>query len=165
MRSIVYALTVAASTVIVKAATLNDVCTTAYVQASLPADGFYQGISLNAASVTANPVTNASASGSVFFPDATFDYCNVTLSYSHNGMSDKVNLEFWFPTPANFQNRWLSTGGGGYAINSGAMSLPGGISYGAAAGITDGGFGGVNTQFDSVFFLANGTINYPALYI
>ncbi len=48
--------------------------------------------------------------------------------------------------------------------NSGNGSLPGGTIYGAAAGLTDGGFGSFSNQLDSVFPLANGTANWPAIY-
>ncbi|KAJ5343698.1 putative tannase [Penicillium brevicompactum] len=147
------------------ASTLKDVCTTTHAKSALPKSGFVNGISIKSTTITASPVYNASVSGQVFFPDATFDYCNVTFAYSHTGRDDQVQLELWLPSPDKFQNRWLSTGGGGYAINSGSNSLPGGIIYGAAAGITDGGFGGFDAQLDEVFLLANGTINRDALYM
>jgi len=86
--------------------------------------------------------------------DATFDFCNVTFAYSHNGRDDQVFLNFWLPSPANFRNRYLSAGGG-LAINSGLTtsgSLPGGTQYGAVSGLTDGGFGSFTNQFDNVSF-------------
>lgn len=101
----------------------------------------------------------------MFFPDATYDYCNVTFSYAHNGRGDNVNLQYWLPSPTNFQKRFLATGGMAYAINGGTGSLPGGVMYGAVAGITDGGFGGFDNSLDTVFLFANGTINYEALYM
>ncbi|CAI7605219.1 unnamed protein product [Penicillium palitans] len=45
------------------------------------------------------------------------------------------------------------------------MSAPGGVMYGAASGFTDGGFGSMDTDFDSVFLLSNGTINWPIVYM
>lgn len=99
-----------------QAASLADVCTTSYVAAHLPASGFYDdyALSVDESSVTANPVYNYSVGAvySNFFPAATFDYCNVSFTYSHEGRDDSVLLTLWLPTPANFQNRWLSTGGG-----------------------------------------------------
>lgn len=151
------------------AATLDDVCTTDYVAAHLPADGFYDdyALTMDASSVTANPVTNFSvdATYSVFFPSATFDYCNVTFAYSHDGRNDSVVLTLWLPTPDNFQNRFLSTGGGGYAINSQLRSLPGGVMYGAAAGQTDGGFGAYATDAISTFLVENGTVDWQNIYM
>ncbi|CRG83536.1 hypothetical protein PISL3812_00888 [Talaromyces islandicus] len=143
---------------------LSDICTTSVVQASLPTD-IIQGITLDDASVTTNIVTDSSVS-SDFFPDAVIDFCNVTFAYSHDERTDdRVLLEIWLPAPSKFQNRWLSTGGGGYAINSGDSSLPGGIIYGAAVGMTDGGFGGFSTNADAAMLLVNGTLNYETLYM
>lgn len=151
------------------AATLDDVCTTDYVAAHLPADGFYDdfALSMDASSVTANPVLNYSvgATTSVFFPAATFDYCNVTFRYTHDGRDDSVLLTLWLPTPDNFKNRFLSTGGGGYAINSQTGSLPGGVMYGAAAGQTDGGFGTYQTDAIDTFLVQNGTIDWQNIYM
>lgn len=95
-----------------RAASLADVCTPSYAAAHLPASGSYDGYSLtvDASSVTANPVYNQSAK-SHSFPAASFDYCNVTFTYSHDGRDDSVLLTLWLPAPENFQNRWLTTGG------------------------------------------------------
>ena len=139
-------LSAAATVGVARAASLASVCTTSYVVSALPTDLF--GMTIDSTSVTAAAVYNASSSGSLMFPDATFDYCNITMAYSHNGRDDQVLLNFWTPSPENFQNRWLSTGGGGLAINSGVTtsgSLPGGVQYGAVSGLTDGGFGGFTT--------------------
>lgn len=169
MRSSTLAVTVAASAGIVNAAassTLSDICTTSYIQQSLPDPATIGlAVTLDSASVTANAVSNATTTGNVFFPDATISYCNVTFTYSHTGREDSVLVQYWLPAPANFQGRYLSTGGGGYAINSQDQSLPGGIIYGASAGITDGGFGGFTNNFDTAFPLANGTANYDSLFM
>lgn len=114
----------------------------------LPAPGFYQALSLDAFSVTANPVTQASVVNNAFLPDATFDYCDVSFSYSHDGLEDEDALTYWLPTPSKFQTRFVATGGGGYAINSSNQSFPGGIIYGAVAGLTDAGFG--NAQSNTI---------------
>ena len=145
------------------AGSLANVCTIDYAKAALPANP--TGITIDASSVTVDAVTNASVSGATFYPDATFEYCNVTFAYSHNGRNDQVLLTYWMPPPASFQNRYLSTGGGAYTITSGSTSLPGGLIYGAAAGTTDGGFGGFSASFDTFFLLANGTIDYENLYM
>lgn len=163
-KAVAFAAITYASTVY--AAPLKDVCTVAYAQAALPASNFIQGITLDPSSVTTNVVYNASTpTDGTFFPAATFSYCNVTLAYSHDGRGDQVLVQYWMPDPAEFKNRYLSTGGGGYAINSGDESLPGGVMYGAVAGKTDGGFGGFTTQADVAMLLANGTLNYEALYM
>ncbi|KAH8657928.1 feruloyl esterase-like protein B precursor [Xylariales sp. PMI_506] len=145
-------------------ASLADVCTPTYVADHLPEAGFYNGLTIDSSSVTANPVTNASVTGNVFYPDSTFDYCNVTFTYSHDGLDDEVVLTVWLPAPENFQNRFLATGGGGYAINSGTQSLPGGIIYGAAASQTDGGFGADAGNTIATFLYENGTENWHNIY-
>lgn len=146
----------------VSASTLNSLCSPKYVANVLPTSDFGLGISV-ASNVTAAPVYNYTTSEQVFFPGSTIDFCNVTLSYSHNGLDDKVLLEIWLPAPEKFGKRWLTTGGGGYAINSNENDLPGGVMYGAAAGITDGGFGGFDVDLDSVQPIANGTSNLQAI--
>lgn len=169
MRSTAWLLTAAASISLVESKlhpTLEEVCTVPYLKSSLPPlIAFIPGVTLDPSSITVNVVTNTSYT-SDFYPTATIDYCNVTLAYSHNGRTgDQVLVEYWFPAPDKFENRYLSTGGGGYAINSGSQSLPGGILYGAVSGMTDGGFGSFSTNADAVMLLANGTLNYEALYM
>ncbi|KAJ5748203.1 tannase subunit [Penicillium nucicola] len=155
---------VLASIALAQATTLGDVCTTAQAKASIPKNGLLSGINVTNSVITANPVYNVSVSDEVYYPDATFDYCNVTMTYSHDGKDDEILLNFWLPAPNKFENRWVSTGGFGFAINVEA-TLPGGVIYGAATGRTDGGFGGFDTSFDDVFPLVNGTSNYEALYM
>lgn len=163
----------AALTSLANALSLSELCTNSYIQAHFPAIDFYDGITLDSASINATAVYNASATGNVFYPDVTsFDYCGVTFSYSHNGRDDVVDLTYWLPTPEKFQNRYLATGGGGYAINSGTgtgpdsmSSLPGGLEFGAVAGLTDGGFGIFQDQAIEDFLLANGTLNWENIYM
>jgi tannase len=147
------------------AASLASVCRTSYVTSVLPIDGTLNGITIDTTSVTANAVYNESHTGGTFFPDSTIDYCNVTFKYSHNGLGDSVILGYYMPAPSSYKSRFLATGGGAYAIQSGSMSAPGGVMYGAASGYTDGGFGGLSVNFDEVFLLANGTINWPIVYM
>lgn len=154
---------------VTQAITLGDVCTVSYVASHLPASGFYDdfAINVNADSVTANPVTNYTVGpvDSPMFPAASFDYCNVTFTYSHDGLDDAVLLTFWLPAPDAFQNRYLATGGGGYAINSRLGSLPGGVMYGAVASQTDGGFGESQTNAIDTFLVQNGTIDWQNIYM
>ncbi|CAJ2513844.1 Uu.00g019630.m01.CDS01 [Anthostomella pinea] len=145
--------------------TLAIVCTDAYARAALPADNVCPGIIIDHSSISTGAFYGVSFTGQYNYPDATFNYCNVTFAYSHNGRNDRVLVTYWLPAPADFQARFLSTGGGGWAINEGNNSVAGGIAYGAAAGLTDGGFGSFDNAFDDVFPLANGTINWPPLYM
>lgn len=140
------ALAIAATATVVQASlSLSDVCTDSYVEARLPADP--AGLTIDRTSVTANAYYNYSVSDEDNYPDATFSFCNVTFAYSHDGRDDQVLVRYWLPAPADFQGRYLSTGGFAYAINQGTDGLPGGVSYGAVAGETDGGFGSFDTDF------------------
>lgn len=149
-----------------QATTLQEICNVSYVQAALPAADAFPGITINASSVSTAVTVNSSIAKSDWNNAATISYCNVTLAYSHNGVDDDVvHVSYWVPAPSNFQKRYLSTGGGGLAINSGRNYIPLGIIHGAVSGINDGGFGSYNTQWDRVFLLANGTINWQSVYM
>ncbi|KAK8150421.1 hypothetical protein G3M48_002162 [Beauveria asiatica] len=149
-----------------QAATLQDICNVSYVQDALLAIDAFPGITIDPSSVSTAVTVNSSIAQSDWHNAATIRYCNVTFAYSHNGIADHlVHVSYWIPAPSEFRNRYLSTGGGGLAINSGSSSLPIGIVNGAVSGITDGGFGSFNTQWDSVFLLANGTINWQSVYM
>lgn len=146
------------------ASSLASVCTTTRALASLPHDA-YEGITIDESSISANAFYNVSISD-VMYPDAVISYCNVTFAYSHNGRAgDSVLVTYWLPAPDKFEHRFLATGGGGLAINSGSTSVAGAIPYGAASGLTDGGFGSFDTQWDAVFLLANGTVNWQSVYM
>ncbi len=150
----------------VHAATLQEICSDSYVRAALPAADAFPGITINSSSVSTNITVNSSIAQSDWHNAATISYCNVTFAYSHNGIADDiVHVSYWVPAPSDFQNRYLSTGGGGLAINSGSSYIRMGITHGAVSGMTDGGFGSFNTQWNSAFLLANGTINWQSVYM
>ncbi|PYI04447.1 tannase and feruloyl esterase [Aspergillus sclerotiicarbonarius CBS 121057] len=149
-----------------RAASLTDICTDAYIKAALPAAGTFQGISMVPSSVSTSIQSNVSVSSNDFFPAATLNYCDVTFNYTHTGRGDRVALTYWLPAPADFKNRFLTTGGEAYNINEGtgtSGSLPGGVMYGAVAGLTDGGFNG--ESFDDVFLLANSTVDWQNTFM
>ncbi|KAI9927598.1 hypothetical protein MW887_003218 [Aspergillus wentii] len=144
-------------------ASLTDICTVSSIQKALPSN-ILPGLTIDPSSLTTSVNTNSTVSSNDY-PTAIIDYCAVTFAYSHAGLNDSVLVQYWLPAPDDFKNRYLSTGGGGYAINSGNRSLPAGVQYGAVSGMTDGGFGSFDTQFDAVSLLANGTLNWPAVYM
>lgn len=76
-----------------------------------------------------------------------------------------MHVSYLLPAPDKFEGRYVSTGGGGLAINSGVSFSPSGIIVGAVSGITDGGFGNFDTEWDAVFLAANDTINWQATYM
>ncbi|KAI0157168.1 feruloyl esterase-like protein B precursor [Hypoxylon sp. FL1284] len=147
------------------AASLADYCTTDYAASVLPVQNLGLSISVDVESVSAALTTNKTVS-SIWYETAVIDYCNVTFVYSHNGLAnDVVHVSYLVPSPEKFNGRYVSTGGGGLAINSGSDSSPLGIIVGAVSGITDGGFGNFNTQYDKAFLLAPGTVNWQATYM
>lgn len=122
-----YAAVVASATA--ASTSLSDICTASYAKKALPV-GAIQGVTIDSSSVSASLVTNFTAS-SIFYPTSTFDYCNVTFAYSHDGIDgDVVHVQYWLPAPGQFKNRYVSTGGGGWAINSGSSSIPTGVIVG-----------------------------------
>lgn len=156
---------IVATAAIANAASLASVCTTERARSSLPHNA-YQGITIDSSSVSASAFYNISILNNVMYPDAMIDYCNVTFAYSHEGrINDRVLVTYWLPAPDKFANRFLATGGGGLAINSGNGSVAGAIPYGAASGLTDGGFGGFDVQWDAVFLLKNNTVNWQSVYM
>lgn len=160
-----WTLAMAVSCVAAQATSLTDLCTTSYAQSALPVNDFFPGLTIDSSSVEVSLVRNASAS-SEWYPTTSFDYCNITFAYSHDGLADDlVHVTYWAPDPQVFQNRYVSTGGGGLAINSGSSYIPTGIIVGALSGITDGGFGSFFAQWDEVFLLANNTINWQSVYM
>ena len=119
------------------ASSLTSLCSTSNIKSALPTvTGLVFG------DVTASAVYNASVEAGDNYPAIKGrNYCNVTVNYHHSGKSDSVNVWYYFPEQSQFKGRFLATGGGGFAINSGASGLDGGLVYGAAAGCTDGGMG------------------------
>jgi tannase len=77
-------------------------------------------------------------------------------------MTPQINVWYYFPEPAQYKGRFLATGGGGFAINSGASGLMGGLVYGAAAGCTDGGMGWGGELNDFVL-KGNGSLDYDLI--
>lgn len=72
-------------------ATLADVCTTAYVTSTLPANDSLPGLSIIGGTITANPVTNYTVQAGNDYPAFTgLDFCNITFAYTHDGLGDQV---------------------------------------------------------------------------
>ncbi|GME21909.1 putative tannase subunit protein [Neofusicoccum parvum] len=147
------------------AASLADVCTTSHIQSALPVDAV-EGITLEADSVTSNAVYNYSVSSGDLWPGKSgLNFCNVTFAYTRNGEENSTtNVWYWLPAPDQFQNRYLTTGGGGFSITSGEQGLGNGLVYGAVAGTTDGGFGSWSNELSDVILKANGTMDYDMLF-
>lgn len=93
--------------------------------------------------------------------DVTYDYCNVTVSYTHTGKNDAIALKYAFPEPSDFKNRFYLSDGGGYSLWSDAT---GGLSYGAASGAMSAGYDAFEYSFDQKVLFGKGSINWDATY-
>lgn len=144
------------------AASLGQVCTVANIQAALPANGTLLGINPIPSAVTANAVYNATINSKTSDSSGVYSYCNVTVAYAHVGKNDNVVLKFAFPSPSAFKKRFYGPGGGGYSLASDAT---GGLFYGAASGVTDGGYDAFSNAYNEVVLYGNGSINWDATYM
>lgn len=103
------------------------------------------------------------AFGSVPSKERPIDFCNVTVTYTHPGWNDQVNVYVWLPLEKDDWNgRFLGTGGGGWAagFDGGAAAA---VGLGYAAAMTDAGHGG--SPVDGSWLLHDtGVVNLPLLY-
>ncbi|KAH7371532.1 Tannase/feruloyl esterase [Pyrenochaeta sp. MPI-SDFR-AT-0127] len=154
---------VVAFVVTIDAASFTDICNIANVQAALPANGTLIGLDLLPYTVTASPVYNATigTSMSSSATAVTYNYCNITLNYTHTGKGDIIAVRYAFPEPATFKNRFYISGGGGFSLSSDAT---GGLVYGAASGATSAGYDAFNYSYDEKALYGNGSINWDATY-
>ncbi|KAJ5711455.1 Tannase/feruloyl esterase [Penicillium malachiteum] len=103
--SLAVALATSAGVAAVSAKSLDDVCTLANVKAALPSNGTLLGINVIPSATTVNAVSSDSTT-----------YCNVTVAYTHPGKDDTVTIEYAFPAPSAYKNRFYVAGGFGYSL-------------------------------------------------
>ncbi|KAI0002378.1 tannase and feruloyl esterase [Xylariaceae sp. FL0662B] len=122
-------------------------------------------------SVTANLVQNFTreVSDQLFYNHPSIsvkgiDYCNITVTYTHPGQNDTVNVEAWLPM-STWNGRLLGIGGGGYIAGRFALTdtgMAGALAEGYAATTTDAGLGGSYTP-DPWALASPGNVNLYAL--
>lgn len=69
---------------------------------------------------------------------STYDFCNVTVTYTHPGWDDTINLHVWLPLQG-WNGRFLGTGGGAWSTGYGAIAMEDPDYRGFTTAFTDGG--------------------------
>jgi hypothetical protein len=123
--------------------------------------------------IKATPIRNYAswppAPGSLTATERPIDFCNVTLTYTHPGWNDQVNVYVWLPLDdSDWNGRFLSTGGGGWAAGFEGSLAPA-VALGYAAAMTDAGHAtvgkGPEAAIEDDWLLHEpGVLNLPLLY-
>lgn len=108
--------------------------------AAIPYPSLYGAQFLNLIAV---PVVNYSVpaqQGNPSFPNnlTGLNFCNVSISYTHPGQNDFINVQIWLPSD-DWNGLFMGVGGSGYATSGGDTPLGNGLSMGYSVGATDGG--------------------------
>ena len=57
--------------------------------------------------------------------DEGLDFCNVSVTYTHPGLNDSINVMIWLPLKSHWNGRFMGVGGGGFnAGYSGDFAFP-----------------------------------------
>lgn len=109
--------------------------------------------------LTANTVHNFSRNallpGTDLAERQTVSFCNVTVSYSHIGWGDTINVSVWIPLQG-WNERMLGLGGGGFSASFGSLYQTAAVAKGFVAIGTDSGHeAGLQASTDPSFWMVN----------
>lgn len=68
----------------------------------------------------------------------TINFCNVTVTYTHPGWNDTINVQVWLPLE-NWNSKLMALGGGGYSASMGSLYQTQAVSKGYVAIGSDAG--------------------------
>ncbi|KAF7885979.1 uncharacterized protein EAF02_004488 [Botrytis sinoallii] len=102
----------------------------------LPGASFLSGTAVPVLNYTASilPLNQGSAVNIT-----SLDFCNVTLTYTHPGQNDTINVKIFLPSSSSWNGRFMGTGGGGFDTGAIDTSMTPPVSEGYVAAGTDGG--------------------------
>ncbi|THY31333.1 tannase and feruloyl esterase [Aureobasidium pullulans] len=90
---------------------------------------------------------------------SSLDFCNVTVTYTHPGQHDTIQVTVWLPLE-NWNGRFLAAGGGGWI--TGLPYLSPALELGYAAASTNGGHG-IERSAASWALTSPGNVNWNLL--
>lgn len=94
-------------------------------------------------SITAVPTYNYTATslppGSIDSARYTISFCNVSVTYTHTGADDTINVQVWLPFNSSWNGRLQAVGGGGYSASFGSLYMTQAVGNGYVALDTDAG--------------------------
>ncbi|TGO48954.1 hypothetical protein BOTNAR_0452g00080 [Botryotinia narcissicola] len=118
----------------------------------LPGASFLSGTAVAVLNYTASSIEPLNQGPSINI--TSLDFCNVTLTYTHPGENDTINVKIYLPSSSSWNGRFMGTGGGGF--NAGGidtyMTPP--VSEGYVAAGTDAGHYVDNDDITSTEFYA-----------
>lgn len=107
-------------------------------------------LSLTATDVKNYSLTSANLTG--------LNFCNVSLSYTHPGQNDIINVQVWLPS-STWNGRFMGTGGGGYVTGIFDAALAPAVALGYSAVSTDGGHSTNSTSAEPWALVSPGNVN------
>lgn len=118
--------------------------------------------------VQANPVHNFAATSAEIEGTRVngtwndLNFCNVTVTYTHPGRHDEINVFVLLPFD-NWNGRFLGTGGGGWRTGRPWDQIAPNTADGWASASTDGGHSQYDSSAESWILDSNGNVNLTGL--